>query len=334
VRTLITGGAGFIGSHLVDHLLRAGDEVVVLDDLSSGTMQNLRHIPAHLPLTMVVGSIVDRDLVERFVARTDRVFHLAAAVGPRRVVDHPLQSLRTNLHGTENVLEAANVHRRPVLLASTGEVYGRNSSQRLTEDSDRIFGSVHKARWAYAAAKGIDEAMAYAYFREYGLPVVIARLFNTVGARQRGWYGMVMPALIGQALRNEVVVVHGDGEQTRCFGYVGDVVPALAALVASPAALGTAVNLGGRHEVSINTLAERVVTLLGSSSAIVHLPHLQAYGPEYEDTRRRVPDNGLAAQLVGFNPHTSLDEMILQVANSLIAIDALPGAHSADLWAS
>jgi len=334
VRTLVTGGAGFIGSHLVEHLLQLDDEVVVLDDLSTGTMHNLDQLSYSDRLTMVVGSILDRGLVDRVVAASDRVFHLAAPIRPRAVADQPLHSLRTNLHGTEHVLDAAHEHRKPVLLASTSEVYGKNGADRLSEDADRVLGSPLTARWAYAAAKGMDEALAYAYFREYGLPVVIARLFNVVGPRQHRSHGTVVPTLISQALRDEPVTVFGDGEQTRCFTYVGDVVPALARLADSPAALGRAVNLGGSQEISINTLANRVVAVLSSASPIVHLPYSMAYGPGYQDTRRRIPDNTLATMLVGFDPVTTIDEVILHVADALMARGALGASPRAGLWAS
>jgi UDP-glucose 4-epimerase len=331
MRTLITGGAGFIGSHLAEHLLCQGDEVILLDDLSTGTMQNLSAVSAELPLTVVVGSVLDQPLVQRAVARCDRVFHLAAAVGTRLVVTHPLQSLRTNLHGTENVLEAANDYRKPVLLASTGEVYGKNSADRLAEDSDRILGPVPSPRWTHAAVQAIDEALGYAYHREYGLPVTVARLFNTVGPRQRGWYGMVLPSLVEQALRDEPITVFGDGEQTRCFADVTDIVPALAQLADSPAALGQAVNLGGVEVISINGLAKRVVAVLSSASPIVHLPYDRGYGPGFEDRRRGVPDTSLATRLVGFDPQTGLDQMILQVADWLMACGVLsPAATGAE----
>lgn len=327
MRTLVTGGAGFIGSHLVEFLLRRGDEVLVLDDLSTGRMQNLGAVADDPRLSVLLGSILDDELVERAVRTTDRVYHLAAAVGVHVIVDHPLQSLRTNLHGTERVLDAAVRYGRPVLLASTSEVYGKNTADRLGEDADRILGSPLLARWTYAAAKGLDEAVAYAHVVEDGLSAVIVRLFNTVGPRQRGRYGMVVPSLIGQALRGEPMTVYGDGEQTRCFSYVGDIVPAVVALAESPAAVGTAVNLGGATEISINRLAERIAEVLGSGSPIEHVGYERAYGPGYEDMRRRVPDNTLAHTLVGFDPHTGIDEMIRAIAAHMRAEAA--GAMSA-----
>jgi UDP-glucose 4-epimerase len=322
MRTLITGGSGFIGSHLVEHLLAAGDEVVVLDDLSTGSLSNLAHVSEHPRLDIRIGSILDGELVERMVASADRVVHLAAAVGVRLIVDHPLQSLRTNIHGTETVLEAAVRHHTPVLLASTSEVYGKNTADKLSEDADRILGSPLLARWTYAAAKGLDEAIAYAHFVENQLPVVIVRLFNTVGPRQRGSYGMVLPNLVSQALSGRPLTVFGDGEQTRCFSYVGDIVPALTALAQCPAALGKAVNLGGKTEISINDLAARVIAVTGSSSSIVHIPYADAYSAGYEDMRRRVPDNALAGSLIGFDPATSIDAMIDAVAAGMSTTSA------------
>lgn len=314
MRTLVTGGAGFIGSHLVEHLLRRGDEVLVLDDLSTGRMENLAAVAGDPRLAVWRGSVLDERLVDRAMARTDRTFHLAAAVGVHVIVEHPLESLRTNLHGTEQVLEAAVRHRRPMLLASTSEVYGKNTADRLTEDADRILGSPLLARWTYAAAKGLDEAIAYAHVVEHGLRVSIVRLFNTVGPRQRGRYGMVLPRLVDQALHGDPLTVFGDGKQTRCFSYVGDVVGALVAICEHPAAVGIAVNLGGREEISINDLAARVKAVLGSTSPIEHIPYERAYGPGYEDMRRRVPDNSLAAALVGYRPRTGIDEMIRATA--------------------
>jgi len=329
MRSLITGGAGFIGSHLVELLLRAGDDVLVLDDLSTGRMENLTAVEEDPRLQVVLGSVLDDALVDRAVRASDRVFHLAAAVGVHTIVDHPLESLRTNLHGTEVVLDAAVRYRRPVLLASTSEIYGKNTADRLSEDSDRILGSPLLARWTYAAAKGLDEAIAHAHVVEHGLRAVIVRLFNTVGPRQRGRYGMVMPSLVGQALRGEPMTVFGDGNQTRCFSYVADIVRATRALAEHPAAVGQAVNLGGGVEISINELAERIRQVVGSASPIEHVPYERAYGPGYEDMRRRVPDNSLACALVNFRPTTSIDDMIRSIADHQRA--GRPGAEDAAL---
>jgi len=323
---VITGGAGFIGSHLTEHLLAAGEEVVVLDDFSTGTMANLAHLRRSRSLHVVTGSVLDELLVRSVVRGSDRVFHLAAAVGVRRIVEHPLDGLRTNLRGTENVLEAAAENDVETLVVSTSEVYGKNTSDALREDADHILGSPLVARWSYATAKAIDEAFAIAYLKEYGLPVRIVRLFNTVGPRQTGRYGMVLPSLVGQALRGEPLTVFGDGRQTRCFTSVRDIVPAVARIAASPETVGRAVNLGGAEEISILALAERVLSVTGSDSPIVLVPYAEAYGEGYEDMRRRVPDNSLARELVGYSPRVGIDEMIRDVVAGL----AEPGLARAD----
>lgn len=329
MRALVTGGAGFIGAHLTEYLLERGHEVQVLDDLSTGRASNLAAVRDSGRLTLRVGSILDKALVDEMVADCDHVFHLAAAVGVRVIVNHPLESLKVNLHGTENVLDSVVRHHRRLLLASTSEIYGKNTADSLPEDSDRILGSPLLARWTYAAAKGLDEAMTYAHVEADGLQAVIVRLFNTVGPRQRGHYGMVVPALVGQALAGEPITIYGDGNQTRCFTHVVDVVPALTALIDCAAAVGQAVNLGGALEISINDLAYRIVALLGSSSPIVHVSYAEAYGSGYEDMRRRVPDNTRAQRLVGFRPTTDLDTIITSVAEALVA-ELLPAAITAE----
>jgi UDP-glucose 4-epimerase len=266
-------------------------------------------------MTFVEGSVLDRVAIEAALVGADRVFHLAAAVGVRRIIDHPLQSLRVNLHGTENVLDAALNRKATVVLASTSEIYGKNTADALSEDADRIMGSPLLSRWSYAAAKGIDECFAHAYHRELGLKVVTARLFNTVGPRQTGFYGMVVPNLVSQALRGVPLTVFGTGHQTRCFSYVGDIVPALAAMSEKPSAFGQAFNLGGAQEVSILDLAHRIIQLTESTSKIKIVPYNRAYGPGYEDMQRRVPDNTAARKAFGFKPTTGLDQIILAVAD-------------------
>jgi UDP-glucose 4-epimerase len=314
MRTAVTGGAGFIGSHLVEHLLHRGDEVTVIDNLSTGRLENLQTVLGHPRLRFVHGTILDRAAVDEVVGGADRVFHLAAAVGVHLIVDHPLDSLRTNIHGTEAVLDASLAAGAVLLLASTSEIYGKNTADSLPEESDRILGSALKSRWTYAAAKGIDEAFAHAYWRQFGLQVSIVRLFNTVGPRQTGRYGMVVPNLVGQALAGQPLTVYGDGEQTRCFSYVGDVVPAMVAIAEHPASRGQAFNLGGSFEVSIMDLARRIIQVLGSDNPIRLVPYERAYGQGYEDMRRRVPDNTKARDLVGFNPTTTLHDIIATVA--------------------
>ncbi|HMH58638.1 MAG TPA: GDP-mannose 4,6-dehydratase [Galbitalea sp.] len=317
MRSLVTGGAGFIGSHLVEHLLARGDSVTALDDLSTGNIANLSAVRNHPRFRLVVGTILDPAVVLDCVSQSDRVFHLAAAVGVKLIVEEPLTSLRANIHGTENVLMVCAETGATLLLASTSEIYGKNESDSLSEESDRILGSPLKSRWTYAAAKGIDEAFAHAYWTEFGLPVSIVRLFNTVGPRQKGRYGMVVPNLVGQALRGEPLTVFGTGEQTRCFSSITDIVPAIVQIAESTEAYGKAYNLGGADEISILELAELVIRETGSTSEIKFVPYDNAYGEGYEDMRRRVPNNALAHELIGFVPRTRIDAMVRAVAESL-----------------
>ncbi|GHC98252.1 UDP-glucose 4-epimerase [Nocardiopsis terrae] len=310
MKAVITGGAGFIGSHLSDHLIAQGHEVTVLDDLSTGSLSNLSQLKDRPGFRFVQGDILDRELVDELVAEADTVFHLAAAVGVYNIVDNPLRSLRINLHGTENVVEAAVRHRVPYMVASTSEVYGKNDADGLKEDDDRIYGSPVKSRWSYAAAKGLDELVAYIHGTESGVPCVITRFFNVVGPRQTGRYGMVVPRFVDQALSSDPITVYGTGAQRRCFGSVYDVVPALTRLMDTPEAYNRAVNLGGREEVSIKGLADRIVELTGSSSAITYVDYEQAYGEGYEDMQRRYPDTSLAARLIGYEPTRDLNDII------------------------
>jgi UDP-glucose 4-epimerase len=310
----VTGGAGFVGSHLVEELLARGDEVVVLDNLSTGTLGNLTAVLDDPRLHFVEGSVLDRSVVKAVTKGADLVFHLAAAVGVRLIVDQPLDSLITNIHGTENVLDAALAADAAMLLVSTSEVYGKNTADRLGEDADRVLGSARMSRWTYAAAKGIDECFAYAYASEHDMRVATVRLFNTVGPRQTGRYGMVVPNFVGQALRHEPLTVYGDGLQTRCFSFVGDVVPAMIRIAEHEDARGRVFNLGGETEISILALAERIIDVLGSTSPIVFVPYEQAYADGFEDMRRRVPDNGRARRAVGFEPRIGVDEMIRVIA--------------------
>ncbi|MFC0582273.1 NAD-dependent epimerase/dehydratase family protein [Micrococcoides hystricis] len=319
MKNFITGGAGFIGSHLSDYLLSQGQEVVVLDDLSTGTLANLEQALKNPNFTFVEGDILDRELVAKLVSESDRVFHLAAVVGVNLIVDEPLRGLRTNIHGTESVLDAVREHPRPLLLASTSEVYGKNTADALHEGSDRVLGDPLKSRWTYAAAKGIDEAFAHAYWNQYGVEVSIVRFFNTVGPRQTGRYGMVFPNLVGQALTGRPLTVFGDGLQTRCFSYVHDIVPAMVKILEDPRSRGQAYNLGGAQEISILELAEQIIAQLGSASEITLVPYDQAYGPGYEDMRRRVPDNSKSHELIGFVPNTGVAQIIDAVAADLRA---------------
>ncbi|MFM8946142.1 MAG: GDP-mannose 4,6-dehydratase [Actinomycetota bacterium] len=310
MKVLITGGAGFIGSHLADQLLARGDHVVILDDLSTGRLANIDHLVGRSDVEFVLGSILNADLVDSVVARVDVVYHLAAAVGVELIVERPLQSLMTNIRGSEIVFEKAHKHGTRILVTSTSEIYGKNTSDRLHEEDDRILGSPLKSRWSYSEAKAIDEILAYTYWREKGLETVIVRLFNTVGPRQTGSYGMVIPRFVSQALRNESITVYGSGDQTRCFCFVGDVVSGMVRLCDHPEAFGKVFNLGGNEEVSIRDLAERIINLAGSTSKLDFIPYDVAYEEGFEDMQRRVPDVTRAANLVGFAPSVGLDEII------------------------
>ncbi|SEF36340.1 UDP-glucose 4-epimerase [Amycolatopsis pretoriensis] len=313
MRYLITGGAGFIGSHLTEYLLDRGDEVVALDNLSTGTLDNLAGFRDNPGFRFVRGSVTDPSAVEACMAGIDAIFHLAAAVGVFTILDKTMESLRTNLHGTETMLDAALQHDVPILVASTSEIYGKNTADGLTEDADRIIGSPLKNRWSYAEAKALDETFAYLYAVEHGLRTVIVRPFNTVGPRQTGRYGMVIPRFVKQALAGEPITVFGDGQQTRCFCHVLDVVPALVALLHDETAYGKVFNLGSNEQTTISQLAERVITATGSSSTIAKVPYEEAYGDGYEDMQRRIPDCTRANQQIGFAPTRTLDDIITAV---------------------
>jgi UDP-glucose 4-epimerase len=313
VRALITGGAGFIGSHLADAVLARGDSVILLDNLSTGRLENIEHLRQRDDVEFVLGSILNADLMDDVMSRADVCFHLAAAVGVQLIVDKPLESLATNIRGSEIVFEKAHKHGTKVLVTSTSEIYGKNTSDKLGEEDDRILGSPLKSRWSYSEAKAIEEILAYTYWRQKGLPTVIVRLFNTVGPRQTGHYGMVIPRFVNQAIKGEPITVYGDGQQTRCFCFVGDVVEGLLSLVDHPEASGRAYNLGGVEEVSMEDLARRIIDIVGSSSKIRFVPYDEAYEEGFEDMQRRVPDTTRARELVGFMPTVGLDEILRKV---------------------
>lgn len=318
VHALITGGAGFIGSHLAETLAARGDRVTVLDDLSTGNLENLAGLRGSDRFRWLEGSVLDEPLVDRLVGEADVVFHLAAAVGVDWILRHPLRSLETNIRGSENVLKACDAHRRRVLIASTSEVYGKNDKDALSEDDDRVLGASRLSRWFYSLAKSIDESFAMAYHQEKGLPVVVVRFFNTVGPRQTGRYGMVVPRFVRQALQDEPITVFGDGAQTRCFTNVHDVVRAITLLVDHPDTSGEIFNIGQPDEISIRDLASRIIHLAGSRSAIKLVPydHAEAFGElssGYEDMRRRVPDASKLQAFTGFRPGIPLDETLRQV---------------------
>lgn len=314
MRVLITGGAGFVGSHLVDLLLARGDQVVVLDDLSTGRHDNIRDHLGNPNFEFVMGSILNEALVDDVVRRVDTVMHLAAAVGVELIVGRPLESLATNIRGSEIVLEKCHKYGRKVLVTSTSEIYGKNDSDLLSEDDDRILGSPLKTRWSYSEAKAIEEVLAYSYWREKGLPAVIVRLFNTVGPRQVGHYGMVVPRFVEQALKGQPITVYGDGTQRRCFCHVADVVQALVGLLDSREAEGQVFNVGANEEISIAGLAEKITDQLGSSSAIVKISYDDAYEEGFEDMPRRVPNTARVRDLIGWVPQRDLAQIISDVA--------------------
>ena len=314
MRVLVTGGAGFIGSHLCERLILDGHSVTVIDNFSTGREKNLANLVNRPDFTLVKGSILDSTVLNPLIKNVDYVFHLAAAVGVFNIVNHPLDSLLTNIRGTENVLEAAHQTQTPVLLTSSSEVYGKNVSNSLKETDDRILGSPVTLRWSYSEAKAIDESLAYAYFVEKKLEVRIVRFFNTVGPRQLGAYGMVVPRFVKAALANEPLSVYGDGNQTRCFAHVYDVIDAVIAIAFADNAIGRVVNIGNDFEISVNDLAEKVISETNSTSAIMHVPYEEAYGPGFEDMDRRVPNIELINKLVGWKPKRNLSTMITDIS--------------------
>jgi UDP-glucose 4-epimerase len=317
MKILVTGGAGFIGSHLCERLIKLDHEVVVLDDLSTGALTNLKSLQDSSRFQFVEGSILNLQLVKSLVANADYVFHLAAAVGVFNIVNHPLSSLMTNIRGTENVLEASAHSGIPVMLASSSEVYGKNTSDALKESDDRILGSPLTLRWSYSEAKAIDESLAYAYYIERNLQARIVRFFNTVGPRQLGRYGMVVPRFVSAAIRNEPITVFGDGTQTRCFAHVFDVVDALVAVAFSENTVGHVLNIGNNFEISINDLAAKIILETQSKSETVYVPYAEAYGEGFEDMERRVPDLNLINQLVGWAPKRGLTEIIQDIRSEM-----------------
>jgi UDP-glucose 4-epimerase len=313
VKALITGGAGFIGSHLAERLLRDGHEVAVLDNLSTGSIDNISHLKNHPCFSYAIDSVTNESLLAEMVDRSDVVFHLAAAVGVKLIVEQPVHTIETNVHGTEVVLKHANKKKKLVFIASTSEVYGKSTDVPFREGAELVLGATVKHRWAYACSKLIDEFLALAYWKERKLPVIIVRLFNTVGPRQTGQYGMVLPTFVRQALAGQPITVFGDGKQTRSFTYVGDVVDALVKLAAEPRAIGGVFNIGNTDEVSIRELADRVKTLSGSQSTIQYVPYDEAYEAGFEDMPRRVPDISKIRALIGYEPRLELNDIIKSV---------------------
>jgi UDP-glucose 4-epimerase len=307
---LVTGGAGFIGSHLVERLVARGERTIVLDDLSTGRRENLAAVAANAAVEFHEGSVTDRSLVAALVARADRVVHLAAAVGVRLIIDEPVRTLETNIHGTEVVLKECARRATPVFIASSSEVYGKGSRCPFREDDDVILGSTTKSRWSYAASKMVDEFLALSYFKERGLPARVGRFFNTVGPRQVGQYGMVLPRFIEQALAGGPITVYGDGSQSRAFAHVADVVESVIRLMDSPATAGQVFNIGGTEEVTIQRLAERVRDLVDPRVEIKRLPYEEAYGGGFEDLGRRAPDTSRLRNATGVAPSMRLDEIL------------------------
>ena len=319
MKYLVTGGAGFIGSHLCDALIKRGDSVLVLDNLSTGNKKNIQHLLENPRFKFAEGSILDVDNVEKAVASVDHVLHLAAAVGVFTIVDQPLESLTTNLRGTENILEAASKHQREILIASSSEIYGKNGAGPLNEESDRIVGSPLKSRWSYSEAKAIDESMAFFYYQERKLAVRIVRFFNTVGPRQVGHYGMVVPRFVAAALNNDPLTIYGTGSQSRCFCHVYDAVAGVLAVIDSNATLGEVFNIGNNEETTIQDLATEVIEQTGSESIIERVLYEQAYAPGFEDMQRRVPDISKITRIVGWSPKLSLESIITDIASHLKA---------------
>ncbi len=313
MKALITGGAGFIGSHLSERLLDDGHEVVVIDNLSTGSIDNLTHLKGRAGFSYTIDTITNEPLLAELIDRSDVVFHLAAAVGVKLIVEQPVHTIETNVHGTEVVLKHANKKKKLVFIASTSEVYGKSTDVPFREAADLVLGPSAKHRWAYACSKLIDEFLALAYWKEKKLPVVIVRLFNTVGPRQTGQYGMVLPTFVRQALAGQPITVFGDGTQTRSFTYVGDVVEALVRLVSDKRAVGEVFNIGNMGEVSIGDLAARVKALTGSCSPIHNVPYDEAYEAGFEDMPRRVPDISKIRAFVGYEPKLALDDIIRSV---------------------
>ena len=317
MRILVTGGAGFIGSHLVDRLLVDGHSVSVLDNTSTGRESNLDLNNENPNFTFINGSVLDQDLLTKSVTGVDYIFHLAAAVGVFTIVNHPLSSLVTNIRGTENVLEIASTRNIPVFLSSSSEVYGKNVSNSLRETDDRILGSPTMLRWSYSEAKAIDESLAYAYWTERKLLTRIVRFFNTVGPRQVGAYGMVVPRFISAAIKNEPITIYGTGEQTRCFGHVLDVIDAVISVAFSNKTIGQVINIGNDKEISMNNLAKKIIELTSSKSQIKYIPYSEAYAEGFEDMERRVPNIDLINSLTGWKPKRGLEEIIKDVVQDL-----------------
>lgn len=315
MKILITGGAGFVGSHLADKLIGEGHEITVIDDLSTGRYSNVEHLEGKDNFRLIIDTVLNEKLMEELIRETDRVFHMASAVGVKLIMEHPVKTIETIFRGTDVVLGFCSRYRKRVLIPSTSEVYGKGATVPFREDDDLLTGATDKHRWAYACAKTLDEFLALAHWKETRLAVVVVRLFNTVGPRQTGQYGMVVPRFVNSAMRNEPIPVHGDGSQSRCFGHVLDVVEGLVKVLESPECFGQVINLGNDQETSIKELAERAIAMTGSRSEIQYIPYEEAYGEGFEDMRRRVPSLEKAARLIGYQPTRTLEDIINDVAS-------------------
>lgn len=314
MKILITGGAGFVGSHLADKLIGQGHDITVIDDLSTGKYSNVEHLEGKDNFRLIIDTVLNEKLIEELVRDTDHVYHMASAVGVRLIMEQPVKTIETIFHGTDAILKFCSRYRKRVLIPSTSEVYGKGASVPFQEDDDLLTGATDKHRWAYACAKTLDEFLALAHWKETRLPVSVVRLFNTVGPRQTGQYGMVVPRFVEAAIKNEPIEVHGDGGQSRCFGHVADVVEGLHKLLDTPSSFGQVINIGNDEEVTITQLAERAIALTGSSSKIRYIPYSEAYGEGFEDMRRRVPSLEKAKRLIGYKPTRTLDDIINDVA--------------------
>ena len=315
MKILITGGAGFVGSHLDDKLIGDGHEITVIDDLSTGRYSNVEHLEGRDNFRLIIDTVLNEKLMEELIRETDRVFHMASAVGVKLIMEHPVKTIETIFRGTDVVLGFCSRYRKRVLVPSTSEVYGKGASVPFREDDDLLTGSTDKHRWAYACAKTLDEFLALAHWKETRLQVVVVRLFNTVGPRQTGQYGMVVPNFVKSAIRNEPLTVHGDGSQSRCFGHVFDVVEGLTKAMESPECFGQVINLGNHEEVTIKGLAEKAIEMTGSTSEIRYIPYDEAYGEGFEDMQRRVPSLEKAQRLIGYQPTRKLEDIINDVAD-------------------
>lgn len=314
MKILITGGAGFVGSHLADKLIGEGHEITVIDDLSTGRYSNIAHLEERQGFRLIIDTVLNARLMEELIRETDRVYHMASAVGVRLIMEQPVKTIETIFHGTDVVLGNCSRYRKRVLVPSTSEVYGKGVTVPFKEEDDLLTGATDKHRWAYACAKTLDEFLALAHHKETQLPVVVARLFNTVGPRQTGQYGMVVPRFVKAALRNEALEIHGDGTQSRCFGHVSDVVNGLTKMIETPACFGQVINVGSDSEVTIRALADKAISMTGSTSAIIYKSYDEVYGDGFEDMQRRVPSLEKARRMIGYQPTRSLEDIINDVA--------------------